>query len=57
MSMLSYNNQITPEFNDLILKMLQKRPADRFGSLHEFKTRFRTIRIFQDDPDPAAMHG
>jgi serine/threonine protein kinase len=57
LSMLSYNNKITPEFNDLVLKMIQKRPADRFSSLHEFKTRFRTIRIFQDDPDPAGMNG
>ncbi len=45
---------VTPEFNDLILKMIQKRPADRFSSLHEFMSRFRSIRIFQDDEDPLA---
>jgi serine/threonine protein kinase len=53
----NHNKLVTPEFNDLILKMIQKRPADRFTSLHEFMTRFRTVRIFLDDPDPMAMAG
>jgi len=57
LAMTNHNKLITPEFNDLILKMIQKRPADRFSSLHEFMTRFRTIRIFQDDPDPMAIPG
>jgi eukaryotic-like serine/threonine-protein kinase len=48
----SHNKKVTPEYNDLVLKMIQKRPADRFGSLHEFLTRFRSVRIFRDDPDP-----
>jgi serine/threonine protein kinase len=50
----THNSQVTPEFNDLVLKMIQKRPADRFNSLHEFLSRFRPTRIFQDDPDPMA---
>jgi serine/threonine protein kinase len=45
-----HNKLVTPEFNDLVLKMLMKRTADRLDSLHEFLTRFRTVRIFQDDP-------
>ncbi len=45
-----HNKLVAPEFNDLVLKMIQKRPEDRFSSLHEFLTRFRSIRIFQDDP-------
>jgi serine/threonine protein kinase len=49
-----YNKLVTPEYNDLVLKMIEKRPADRFSNLHEFLTRFRPIRIFQDDPDPLA---
>ena len=53
----NHNKLVTPEFNDLILKMIQKRPADRFSSLHEFMTRFRTVRIFLDDPDPMAIPG
>ena len=32
----AHNKLVTPEFNDLVLKMIQKRPADRFSSLHEF---------------------
>ena len=35
-------------------QMLQKRPADRVPSLHEFLVRFSRIRIYQDDPDPQA---
>jgi serine/threonine protein kinase len=53
----THNKQVTPEFNDLVLKMIQKRPEDRFGSLDEFLTRFRPVRIFQDDPDPLAGRG
>ena len=50
----NHNKRVTPEFNDLVLKMIQKRPVDRFSSLDEFLSRFRSIRIFQDDPDPSA---
>jgi serine/threonine protein kinase len=48
----AYNKLVTPEYNDLVLKMIAKRAADRFSNLHEFLSRFRPIRIFQDDPDP-----
>jgi serine/threonine protein kinase len=48
--LIMHNKLITQEFNDLILKMLVKRPADRLASLHEFLSRFRSVRIFQDDP-------
>ena len=50
----THNPKVTPEFNDLVLKMIQQRPADRFSSLHEFLSRFRPVRILQDDPDPMA---
>ena len=33
--------------------MIQKRPADRFSSLHEFLSRFRSVRIFTGRPRPA----
>jgi eukaryotic-like serine/threonine-protein kinase len=49
-----HNKKVTPEFNDLVLKMIQKRPADRFSSLDEFLSRFRSVRIYTDDPDPLA---
>ena len=45
-----HNPLVTQEFSDLILKMIMKRPEDRLESLHEFLTRFRLVRIFQDDP-------
>jgi eukaryotic-like serine/threonine-protein kinase len=48
----NHNKNVTPEFNDLVLKMIQKRPGDRQASMHEVRTRFRSIRVFQDDPDP-----
>jgi serine/threonine protein kinase len=50
----AHNKAISPEFNDLILKMLAKKPADRLSSLHEFLSRFARIRIFKDDPDPSS---
>ena len=48
-----HNKLVTQEFSDLILKLIMKRPADRLASLHEFLTRFRSVRIFQDDPGPS----
>jgi serine/threonine protein kinase len=54
MPMTNYNKRVSPEFNDLILKMIHKKPADRFSSLDEFLSRFRSVRIFVDDPDPQA---
>ena len=57
MPLTNYNKRVTPEFNDLILKMIQKKPADRFSSLDEFLSRFRSVRIFVDDPDPHGGDG
>jgi eukaryotic-like serine/threonine-protein kinase len=53
----NHNKLVTPEFNDLVIQMIQKRPADRFSDMHEVLTRFRPMRIFQDDPDPMALSG
>jgi len=50
----THNKLVTPEYNDMVMKMIQKRPADRYESMHEVLSRFRAIRIFQDDPDPLA---
>jgi len=50
----NHNKLVTPEYNDLVLKMINKKPGDRFASFHEVLSRFRSIRIFQDDPDPQA---
>ena len=48
-----HNKLVTQEFSDLILKMIMKRPADRLASLHAFLTRFRSVRVFLDDPGPS----
>jgi serine/threonine protein kinase len=50
----AYNKDITPEFSDLVLKMIRKKPADRPKNLHEFISLFSRIRIYKDDPDPQA---
>ena len=50
----AHNTAVTPEFNDLVLKMIQKKPADRLASMSEFLIRFARIRISKDDPDPMA---
>jgi eukaryotic-like serine/threonine-protein kinase len=50
----SYNKNITGEYNDLILKMLQKKPENRLASLHEFLSKFSRIKIYKDDADPSA---
>lgn len=52
--LVTHNKDITPEFNDLILAMLQKRPSDRIQSFDDFLSRFGRIRIFASDPDPLA---
>lgn len=53
----AHNKAITPEFNELIVSMLQKRPADRPASFQDFLSRFGRIRIYQTDPSPQADRG
>ncbi len=48
----SHNKNITPEFSDLILSMLKKKPEERLQTFHEFLSRFKRIKIYKDDPDP-----
>lgn len=48
--LIVHNKAITNEFNDLVLKMLAKKPTDRPASLHEFLSRFNRVRIYKDDP-------
>ena len=49
-----HNPDVTPEFNDLIMQSLLKNPADRPADLSEFLGRFSRVRVFKDDPPPAA---
>ena len=48
------DDQITPEFSNLIMRTLGKTAEERPASLHEFLAGFRNIRIYRNDPDPAA---
>ena len=47
-----HNKLITPEYSDLVMRMIAKKPADRPATMHEFQSLFARVRIFQDDPDP-----
>ena len=49
----THNPSITPEFADLVLSMIKKRPADRLPDLHEFLARMRRTRVYRDDPPPS----
>ena len=48
----SVNKEVTPEYSDLIVSMLQKDPAKRPPDLREFLLRFRRVRVFKSDPNP-----
>jgi serine/threonine protein kinase len=50
----AHNKAITSEFNDLVMTMIRKKPAERPASLREFMSRFSGIRIYKTDPDPTA---
>ncbi|MBV8608555.1 MAG: serine/threonine protein kinase [Singulisphaera sp.] len=50
----AHNASVTPEFNDLVLQMIQKQPEARPASMSDFLIRFARIRICKDDPDPMA---
>jgi serine/threonine protein kinase len=53
----AHNKEITSEFNDLVLKMIDKKPTERFTNLREFLSRFGRVRIYKNDPDPLAASG
>lgn len=53
----SFEKNITPEFSDLVMRMIRKKPAERPQSLHEFVSLFNRVRIFKDDPAPQAGQG
>jgi serine/threonine protein kinase len=48
----AFNPEITSEFSDLILKMIQKKPEDRLQSFEDFRLAFSRVRIYKSDPDP-----
>jgi eukaryotic-like serine/threonine-protein kinase len=50
----THNRDITPEFADLVMSMIHKKPSDRLGNLREFMSKFSRVRIYKDDPNPQA---
>jgi serine/threonine protein kinase len=46
----AYNKSVTPEFNDLVMSMIKKRPEERLPDLREFLSRFNRMRIYTNDP-------
>ena len=50
----AHNKEITSDFNDLVLKMISKKPADRPSSLHEFVSKMSRIRVYKSDPAPTS---
>ena len=46
------NNNVTPEFGDLIRQAMAKKPNDRPKSVTDFLTQFRMVKIFRRAPKP-----
>jgi serine/threonine-protein kinase len=53
----NYNNDISKEFNDLVLRMLQKKREDRPRDFHEVLIALRGIRVFKSVAPKAAPDG
>jgi serine/threonine protein kinase len=49
-SVQSQNDNVTPEFANLIRKMMAKRPADRPATMWDFLKEFRSMRVFKVVP-------
>lgn len=47
-----HNDNVTPEFAELVKKMMAKRPDDRPANLWEFLKVFRSMRVFKILPKP-----
>ncbi len=50
----AHKKEVTSEFNDLVLKMIEKKPANRLENLREFLSKFSRVRIYATDADPMA---
>jgi serine/threonine-protein kinase len=44
-----YNADVTPEFGDLVLRMLAKKPAERPRDFHEVLMQLRTVKVFKSE--------
>jgi serine/threonine protein kinase len=53
----AHNKEITSDFNDIVLKMIHKKPEERPASLREFLSKFGRMKIYKSDADPSAALG
>ena len=49
-ALIAVNNNVTQEFSDMVLHMLEKKPERRMQSLSDFLANLQTIRIFKRSP-------
>ena len=49
-SLLSFNPDLTSEFNDLVLRCLAKKREDRPESFHDVLKALNQLRVYKDDP-------
>lgn len=47
----SYNPNLTPELDQFIMKMIAKKPKDRFASMHDVANALRTLKVFKEAPE------
>ncbi|MCA9055542.1 MAG: serine/threonine protein kinase, partial [Planctomycetaceae bacterium] len=50
----SYNPNVTPEADALVLKMIAKKPEDRPKTMQDFAAELRNIKLFKEDPEEYA---
>jgi serine/threonine protein kinase len=53
----SHENSITPEFSDLVMRMIKKKAADRPKNFQELMSLLSRIKVFKDDPNPVSGQG
>jgi eukaryotic-like serine/threonine-protein kinase len=44
-----FNTNVTPEMDQVVLKMLAKKPENRQKSLNEFMAEFRNVTVFKEE--------
>lgn len=44
---------VTPEFSELVQRLLAKKPQDRPKSFEEVRMQIRSMKLFKDEPDAA----
>lgn len=44
------NQNVTPEMDRLVARLLEKKPANRHKSMEEVYSEFRALKVFKEDP-------